>query len=489
MTQKLNAIIIACLFFALNIKSEVSITGKITGKSASKIEYSVPINGVCYGGFKESTEIDSLGNFQITINTDKPAFVSIIIPGQFSDKMVIEPGYKYKVDINLLNNENIFKVLSPNEKAQDLYSNLPKPSFISMEFKKFNNDTTSTLLKTKIASLKANELSQFKKLLVSKEITQAFYNLVETDRNCYYSTILSGVLLSKFSRHFIEHPTEYPSEMYQLLNSVFTDYPLSKVDMINSSFWFDYAKNYITCKEYLNEDFKLQELKDIMKNGLINMHNIEESKKRLSEPMLEYYDAVYIYFTCVQKKYEKEMITIFDQFKAKYPNSGYIKFLKPMISPIVEFHQKTGLPKNPQIKFIDNYNKINSLEEAITLFKGTKIFIDVWATWCGPCKKEFIYNDSLHVQLKKKNIQIIYISVDREEQDNQWKDMANFYNLEGYHIRTNERFEADLRRIYNQNGQMTIPWYILINENGEIIKNHASRPSEIDKLEREINNN
>ena len=95
---------------------------------------------------------------------------------------------------------------------------------------------------------------------------------------------------------------------------------------------------------------------------------------------------------------------------------------------------------------------------------------------------------------KNNNIRFIincaaYTSVDKAEQDKQWKDMAVFYNLEGYHFRTNENFETDLRRVYNQNGLVTIPWYILINENGDIINKNASRPSEIHNLEKDINNN
>jgi len=204
---------------------------------------------------------------------------------------------------------------------------------------------------------------------------------------------------------------------------------------------------------------------------------------------LEYYKAAYVYITSLQKKYEKELITIFRQFEKEYPHSSYIKYLKPLITQIIEFHEKAEQTINPQIKYVDNYSKISSLKEAMIQFKGQKVFVDVWATWCGPCKEEFKYKDKLCELLRKKNIQIVYISIDKEENVKQWKDMANFYNLEGYHIRTNYKFEADLRIVYNQNGSLLIPWYILINENGEIIKKYSARPSEIDKLGKDIDNN
>ena len=40
----------------------------------------------------------------------------------------------------------------------------------------------------------------------------------------------------------------------------------------------------------------------------------------------------------------------------------------------------------------------------------------------------------------------------------------------------------------NPNSLLSILWYILINENGEIIKKNVAKPSEIDKLGKDIDN-
>jgi hypothetical protein len=89
--------------------------------------------------------------------------------------------------------------------------------------------------------------------------------------------------------------------------------------------------------------------------------------------------------------------------------------------------------------------------------------------------------------LQKNNIQILYISIDRDQDSIQWKNMIKFYNLEGYHIRANKEFQAELIKIFDSNGSISIPWYILIDNNGTIIKKHAKRPSQINELEKEIN--
>ena len=65
--------------------------------------------------------------------------------------------------------------------------------------------------------------------------------------------------------------------------------------------------------------------------------------------------------------------------------------------------------------------------------------------------------------------------------------MIKFYNLEGYHIRANKQLEAELRKIFDNNGSISIPWYILIDNDGNILRRHAKQPSQINELEKEIN--
>ena len=481
MNKTFITLIILSLFYSLNLRSEVTITGKITGKNPTEVKYTVPVNGVCNWSFSKSVMSDSLGNFQIKIKVDKPAFVSFFVSREELNKIVIEPDVKYKVAVNIQENTNKLTVISPNKKGQEFYRTLPDPYYASDDVRKFSKDTTVQLLKNKIVTLKEAELSPMKKLLASKEITPAFYNLVKADRNCYYAAILSGVLSSKFNN--IE---DYPTDMYQLLNSVFANFPVNDKSMANSSFWCEYAKSYLDFKDYVNKDLNKQEISDMKTKGLTNTLFIAEAQKYITEPNLEFLKASRIYQTAYQERYEKELITLFNQFKKDYPQSSFTKFLEPQITPIVEYYQKLGQPMNPQIKFVENYQALNSLKEAVAQFKGQKVFVDVWATWCGPCKKEFKHKDKLQTLLKKNNIQVVYISNDQDDREKLWKNLISFYNLEGYHIRTSKELDADLRRIFNPNSGMAIPWYIIIDENGNIVKEHASKPSEIDKLEEEI---
>ena len=147
---------------------------------------------------------------------------------------------------------------------------------------------------------------------------------------------------------------------------------------------------------------------------------------------------------------------------------------------------RLGKPISNKIKFVDNYNNINSLSDCVNSFKGKKVYVDIWATWCKPCIEEFEHQAKLKELLKSQETEILYISLDEEKNDERWKAMIMSYNLEGSHIRANRSLYADLRKIFNPHGIVDVPWYILIDENGNILKEHAKKPSEIEELKKEL---
>lgn len=468
--------IIISALYSCNKTDEANIIGRINGKIPDQISYSVPENGVSFSGFSDTIKPDSSGGFQIKLNLEDPSFLILTVAGLETKTIVIEPGEQYNISVNTEANNKSFKISGANEEGQNLYNTLPNPFLVQLEAKKYFKETSTDTIKKKIAALKENDITRFKNLLDDKKISKQFFKLVMIDRDCYYATLAANIQFIKYVISSSGTPPgdhyEYPSEMKINWGDIYTEYPPDQPELMGTRWWFEYATTFLNYKEYLSESYKTQNISGLQKSGLYHTHNIDEAKNNFSGPALEYYIAAYIYFRSLDLAYEKEFISIFDKFKADFPKSRYIKYLEPWINTVIEFHKIADTDFNENIWFVENYDKIVSLKDALKLFKGKKIYIDIWATWCEPCKYEFKKEDGLIRTLRSQGTEILFISIDNEARETLWKDMIKYYDLQGYHIRASKQLNDDLRNIFSQNhkGSFYIPFHILIDESGEIIK-------------------
>ncbi len=52
-------------------------------------------------------------------------------------------------------------------------------------------------------------------------------------------------------------------------------------------------------------------------------------------------------------------------------------------------------------------------------FKGKVVYVDFWASWCGPCAQSFPYMNKLHREYQSKGLEIVGVNLDEEPQEAQ----------------------------------------------------------------------
>lgn len=119
------------------------------------------------------------------------------------------------------------------------------------------------------------------------------------------------------------------------------------------------------------------------------------------------------------------------------------------------------------------YPSIKGDTVSLADLKGSYVYIDVWATWCGPCIKEIPHLKELHDDLKDENIKFVSISVDDAEDKGKWEKMVDEKSLKGIQL-----FAGQDEKLSEDYMVSSIPRFILIGPDGKIIDPNAERPSQ-----------
>ena len=121
----------------------------------------------------------------------------------------------------------------------------------------------------------------------------------------------------------------------------------------------------------------------------------------------------------------------------------------------------------PAFTFMD----VNGKKYSLSDFKGKVVYLDIWASWCGPCKQQIPAAKELEERYKGKNVAFVAVSIDQSEEA--WKKVLISSTPPGVQL-----YAKGDNGVFAQNyGVTSIPRYYLIDKKGNIISPDAKRPS------------
>ena len=394
----------------------------------------------------DTIKIDKENKFDTKLDLDKGYYR--LISGKQYTWLYLMPGKDLVMNLDIKNFDN-----SINYKGKAAKENnyLAQKVILSTKLRPKNKYTYyGTLSEEKFVSLQDSIQQAYDKLLADSKIDNKEFVKNEKLRH----KLQKAVLLSRFQpvkRYLDQNDAFTVSEKFpNPLDGIdFTDEKLAKIPNATSLVGglLEYEMNL---NKKGDEEIDPIEMMKVIDTKISNPKLKEELAYGNAKYDLMYtkdLDAFYALFDkmVTNPDYKTEIKTKYDNIKAMLPGKA-----------------------SPDFKAFD----INGKEFHLKDFAGKLVYIDLWATWCNPCRAEMPYLKK--IEEKYKDDAITFISLDVYDDKAKWEAFVTREKPMGVQLISTDRDMPFLKK-YVVDG---IPRFILLDKEGKIIDANAPRPSD-----------
>ncbi|MDP2159084.1 MAG: TlpA disulfide reductase family protein [Flavobacterium sp.] len=446
--KKISALLSLICFISCQDKEVITtLSGKISNAEAKIIK----LEGL---NFSKEININEDGTFSDTLQLDYNGLYSLVLSDEKQRFIYLENGFQLNVENNAAEFEKSF-VFKGNGSDENNFMSKKHQVIESIYGKMDSWENVKPLFTLdEKAFIEKNELYK-------KEILKALDDAKLTNQNF--------VKLEKLDAdfHVLKMYAQYPSthgyftdnrefKASESFPKIGDDFSMDNEELFKFSFSYrNLAGNNFSKKMYTEADStktpleKGFEVLKPIKSKLIQSELVKNMMYELngSTPNLEtVYNEIMNY--SLDEKFKKELTDKFEIVK----------------------NLAKGLP-SPSF----DYENINGGKTSLESLKGKFVYIDVWATWCGPCIAEIPALKEVEKEYHGKNIEFVSISIDDKKDHEKWKKMVANKELKGIQLFADNDWKSDFVKNYAIDG---IPRFILIDTEGKIVNADAPRPSD-----------
>lgn len=436
---------------------------KMTGSIALMPQSYLPITDFNKETFIEFSNRDSIYSFVVDCNSPKGAYIAAI--NSLMQSVFISPGDSLTFVVDTIPSNNywgkdiIFRFSGKN--AEHYNYGFMADSAVKRERGPKIERSNMTAYKNNIEKYRDERLAFLEQYATMYSVSDEFYNYAKSDIiNEYIESLyvpLGNRLITQeeLPNNYFDKDEYIPSN--KLLRSYWQamryKYLLSNPlfphpEKISFPIEYSQSSSEQLMREYILNNFE-GEQREYLYSAMIGIF--------VDKQDIEHYNTI------------KEMIEEAPKYVSDSTLLGFIKkadeVYKPFIAPIPD-----NILVSTKLKSYED-NQIYSLKEVLDRYKDKAIYIDFWASWCGPCLSDIKNSTEIKQFLKDQNIIYMYINIKDEEIS--WKKAVEQNNIVSNQYFLQSSKDANLIDYYKIN---EIPRYILINSRHEVIDSRAPRP-------------
>ena len=473
-------------------KAVATIELKVKNVDEGLITVTLPVHHTVFWGASRVDTLRSGKPHIISLDNTQTGYVHLDVFNR-AIRLFVQSGNKLSVTIDEENEAQPLIITGDNREGQLLLSS-NELVYAGNQITRYKTDTTAALLTQHVEEDKKVRQSVFKTLFDEKKIDKAFYDFAILTLDYYHAALISEVVFSKYAVTTLapNHPQYKPvfaPEWGALWERIYKQYPVNDPAALRTFGYNDgfntYAGNYIM--GYLSWIQSKQGSPKPPQNWSVEIQQIIQRIQNNMQPeVAEYIEATILVTELGLEKNYKDLLSLADAFRKKFPQSRYLPYMEPLINKARAYLNRAGGEFTEDQKMVPDYAAINSFAELVNKFRGKPLFVEFWSSWCFTCKEEFKNGPDLHKFLQSKDITHLFISVDHQVALQEWKEMIKYYDLKGYHVRANPSLQKSISNIFWNGKGTPLPLYVIIDASGNIVEFDALRPSEKKNLYRQI---
>lgn len=261
-------------------------------------------------------------------------------------------------------------------------------------------------------------------------------------------------------------------------------YPISHAFVARDTVWQPDEAYYAALRKYVREDERLAEVQEYRDYMIETAHIFDPDGRAVRDPYRKLVAEMAYLGDHIESDLLRQRLifhlarTWVDGFGVKDITDMENLFYTYVTDPAMLAAYKAACGKwnitapgrpSPDFQGTDINGKTYTLKD----FRGKYLYIDMWATWCGPCRQELPYLKQLEAKYSGRNITFLSLSIDSDKA--KWEEKVRSGTLAGTQllIGRGSKFQRDY-------GITGIPHFILLDPQGRIVNPGMTRPSSDD---------
>ena len=390
-------------------------------------------------------------------------------------KLFLEPGDQLHIDADLLDLPQSLRFSGQGAANNQFLAALRArfPDYLRIDYEGLEVDAFR-----KMIDQRRSELEHFLDEGCSQyQLTPAFVD--------YYRAEITY----EWANFIVSYPTDYMFANESRNKNLPTDYhdALDQIDLVDEAAigTTDYRtfleRNFCRIEEEASERAFREQLSEEQRRAFIQPHTIaylpdfivrlDEEQRR--GDLIQFHNVVYhlakrllhgkaLYFFLAGEIIDDFQQGRFDQgeqrlteFLQDNPYPAYTEAVEEVVRETAQL--KPGQPA-PDFTLDDLEGRSVSLSD----FRGQAVFLDFWASWCGPCIETVPHLEELKQRVRDQKVVFLNISLDPA---NEWHQAVEEHGLTGVHVHAPGGWQAAVAQLYQVRG---IPSYFLVGPDGRM---------------------